>query len=171
MDEKSIVLIGFMGVGKTTIGRELAKKLNRKFIDIDSVIEKEFNMPTTEIFKIYGEKTFRAKEREMIEYYTKEKHLVISIGGGAFLQKEVKDVCLSRSIVVFLDISWDIWKERIVYLTRTRPNLQGKSINEIHDLFIERQPIYQDHHLKVNTDDLNVDESAYKIINDLSKLV
>ncbi|WP_156288382.1 shikimate kinase [Oceanobacillus salinisoli] len=167
MEQKSIVLIGFMGVGKTTIGREVADKLNRNFIDIDSEIEKAFDIPTTEIFQTYGQETFRRKEKELIKKYTQQKQLVISVGGGAFLQEEVKQLCLSNCIVVFLDISWDTWKERIGFLTRTRPNLQGKSLGEIKELFNERQPIYKNHHVKVNTDHLNVDEAAYKVINEL----
>jgi len=64
--EKSIVFVGFMGVGKTTIGKIVAKKLSRDFIDIDEVIEKEFGMPTTKIFEQFGEKTFREKEKSII---------------------------------------------------------------------------------------------------------
>ena len=64
--EKSIVFIGFMGVGKTTIGEMVAKKLYRDFVDIDQEIEKEFNMPTSQIFKEHGETFFRQKEKEVI---------------------------------------------------------------------------------------------------------
>lgn len=63
MYDKNIVLIGFMGTGKTSVGKKLAAHLNREFIDIDEVIEKEFGMPPTEIFKTYGEKTFRKKRK------------------------------------------------------------------------------------------------------------
>ncbi|RKQ35546.1 shikimate kinase [Oceanobacillus halophilus] len=170
MVKKSIVLIGFMGVGKTTVGKEIARKLNRNFVDIDHVIEREFNMPTTEIFKEYGEETFRKKEKELIKRYTQHRKLVISVGGGAFLQEEVKYLCLSSAVVVFLNISWDTWKDRIYFLTRTRPNLQGKSIEEIKQLFIERQPIYKDHHIKIDTDNLNIGEAAYKVINALGTI-
>ena len=64
--EKSIVFVGFMGVGKTTIGKKVAKKLYRDFLDIDEEIEKEFGMSTREIFEKFGEKTFREKEKEII---------------------------------------------------------------------------------------------------------
>ena len=64
--EKSIVFVGFMGVGKTTIGKKVAKKLYRDFFDIDEEIEKEFGMATTEIFEQFGEKTFREREKSII---------------------------------------------------------------------------------------------------------
>src|SRR5690606_42046693 len=88
LKEKSIVLTGFMGVGKTTVGKAVAKKLYRDFIDIDKEIEKKFQMPTTEIFKTYGEKTFRQAEKEMVLHFSQQKMKVISLGGGAFLQEE-----------------------------------------------------------------------------------
>jgi shikimate kinase len=71
--EKSIVFIGFMGSGKTTVGQLVAKKLYRSFIDIDQEIEKQFEMSTAEIFKTFGEKTFRDKEKEIITFFFKTK--------------------------------------------------------------------------------------------------
>lgn len=82
--EQSIVLIGFMGVGKTTIGKAVAKKLYRDFIDIDEEIEKKFNMPPSDIFKEYGESIFRQTEKELIIDSCKQKLKIISVGGGAF---------------------------------------------------------------------------------------
>src|SRR5690625_2549176 len=86
--EKSIVFIGFMGVGKTTVAKLVAKKLYRDFIDIDQEIEKEYGMPTTEIFKQLGEQTFREKEKEYVFYYSKQPLKVIALGGGAFMREE-----------------------------------------------------------------------------------
>src|SRR5690625_2105190 len=86
--EKSIVFIGFMGVGKTTVAQLVAKKLYRDFIDIDQEIEKEYGMPTTEIFKQLGEKTFREKEKEYVFHYSKQPLKVIALGGGAFIREE-----------------------------------------------------------------------------------
>ena len=91
--------------------RKLAKKLSRDFVDIDQEIEKEFNLPTTEIFKQFGEKAFREKEKSIIEYYSQQPLKIISVGGGAFLQEEIRKTCLSNCIVLFLDLSWENWKE------------------------------------------------------------
>lgn len=158
--EQSIVLIGFMGVGKTTIGKAVAKKLYRDFIDIDEEIEKKYNMPTSEIFKQYGENVFRQTEKEIIVDSCKQKLKIISVGGGAFLQDEVREACLSDCIIFFLDLSWESWKERISLLIDSRPVLQGKNIDQIKELFENRQPIYKEHHSRVVTDDLPVEEVA-----------
>ena len=164
---QSIVFIGFMGVGKTTIGQKVAKKLYRDFIDIDQEIEKEFNMPTTEIFKKFGEKTFREKEKEVIERFSQQKLKILSLGGGAFLQEDIRKICLSNCIVFYLDLSWDYWKERISLLIDSRPVLQSKSLEEIEDLFKTRQEVYSYHHSKVNTNNLDVDEVADFIVDSL----
>lgn len=164
---QSIVFIGFMGVGKTTIGQKVARKLYRDFIDIDQEIEKEFNMPTTEIFKKFGEKAFREKEKSVIESFSQQPLKIISVGGGAFLQEDIRNICLSNCIVFYLDLSWDYWKERIGLLIDSRPVLQSRSLEEIEELFYTRQEIYSYHHSKVNTNDLDVDEVADFIVDSL----
>ncbi|KWW13959.1 MULTISPECIES: shikimate kinase [Peribacillus] len=164
---QSIVFIGFMGVGKTTIGQKVAQKLYRDFVDIDREIEKEFNMPTTEIFKEFGEKVFREKEKSMIESFSKQQLKIISVGGGAFLQEDIRNICLSNCIVFYLDLSWDYWKERIGLLIDSRPVLQSRTLEEIEELFYTRQEIYSYHHSKVNTNDLDVDEVADFIVDSL----
>ncbi|WP_375540701.1 shikimate kinase [Virgibacillus saliphilus] len=165
--EKSIVLIGFMGVGKTSIGRAVARRLYRDFVDIDEVIEQEYGMPTSDIFQTIGEEAFREKEKETIIDYCKQKLKIISVGGGAFLQEEIRDTCLSECIVFFLDLSWEHWQERISLLIDSRPVLQGKNIDEIKELFHKRQPIYEKHHSKVETDNLIIDEVAEFITDSL----
>lgn len=165
--EKSIVFIGFMGAGKTSVGQLVAKKLYRSFIDIDQEIEKEFGMPTSEIFKTVGEKTFREKEKNLIATFSKQKLKIISVGGGAFLQEEIRDICLANCIVFYLDISWKSWKERLNILIDSRPVLQGRSLEEIEELFNQRQNIYAFHNSKFNTDNLEVEEVADYLIESL----
>ncbi|CAH0318465.1 Shikimate kinase [Peribacillus sp. Bi96] len=164
---QSIVFIGFMGVGKTTIGQKVARKLYRDFIDIDQEIEKEFNMPTTEIFKKFGEKAFREKEKSVIDSFSQQQLKIISVGGGAFLQEDIRNICLSNCIVFYLDLSWEYWKERIGLLIDSRPVLQSRTLEEIEELFYTRQEIYSYHHSKVNTNDLDVDEVADFIVDSL----
>ncbi|MEC2078641.1 shikimate kinase [Metabacillus fastidiosus] len=169
LKEKSLVFIGFMGVGKTTIGELVAEKLNRDFIDIDREIEKEYGMPTTEIFKTFGEKEFRAKEKAVIQSYSNQKAKIISVGGGAFLQEEIRNICLENCIVFFLDLSFELWKERMSLIIDTRPVLQGRNIEEIEELFRSRQEIYSSHHFKVTTDNKSEEEVAEYIIKCLTK--
>jgi shikimate kinase len=167
LKERSIVFIGFMGVGKTTIGKVVAKKLYRDFIDIDVELEKEFKMPIPQVFKEFGEKAFREKEKEFTIKFAKQGLHVISVGGGAFLQEEIKKACLDSCIVFFLDLSWDSWKDRISLIIDSRPVLQGKTIEEIEELFNSRQEIYEVHHSKVNTDNHDIEEIADYIVDSL----
>ncbi len=169
LTEKSIVFIGFMGVGKTTIGELVAKKLSRPFIDIDQEIEKEYGMPTSQIFKAIGETAFREKEKEVTCHYCTQKLKIISLGGGAFLQNEIRNICMDNCIVIYLDVSWDTWKERLNLLIDSRPVLQGRSLEEIEALFYTRQEIYSHHHLKINTDSQNYVEIAGHIIERLTE--
>lgn len=164
LSEKSIIFIGFMGVGKTTIGKLMAKKLYREFVDSDEEIEKEFGMPPTKIFETYGEKKFREKEQSLIVELSKQPLKVISLGGGAFLNENIRKACLKNGFVIFLDLSFDHWKERIGLLIETRPNLQNKSIEQIEDLYNSRQSTYAHHHFKVVIDGMNPEEITDYIV-------
>jgi shikimate kinase len=167
LKEKSIVFIGFMGAGKTTIGKLVAKKLYRDFIDIDEEIEREYKMPVSQIFAEMGEAEFRKKEKELTTLICEQKLQIISIGGGAFIQEEIKKVCLSSCIVIYLDISWDAWKQRLGLIIKSRPVLQGKSIEEIEELFYKRKEAYYPYHSKVEIDNQSMEEIADQIVESL----
>ncbi|MCM3569453.1 shikimate kinase [Neobacillus mesonae] len=153
-----------MGVGKTTVSKLLAQKLNRPFIDIDEEIEKEFNMPVPEIFQKFGEKIFRDRERELIISLAESKQKIISVGGGAFLQEDIKKVCLSTCTVIYLNISFENWKDRISLIIDNRPVLHGKTIVEMEELFYNRQAIYKDHHLNISVDNKNPEDIVNEIL-------
>ncbi|BAQ11263.1 shikimate kinase [Bacillus sp. OxB-1] len=166
--QQNIVLIGFMGVGKTTIGELVAKKLYRSFIDIDKEIEKEFGMSTTDIFTIHGEKVFRDRERELIQSYCEQQKLkIISIGGGAFMHPEVREACLANCTVLYLDVSWEEWKERLDILIENRPVLQNRNLEEIEQLFHERQGAYSLNNSSLMVDDQSAEEVADHIVESL----
>lgn len=166
--ERSIVLIGFMGVGKTTIGQLVAKKLNRDFIDVDQEIEKAFHMTIPELFQEKGEAFFRQTEKDMIvDICEQTKDKVISLGGGAFQQEEIRKIALKTCIVLFLDLSWENWKQRMELLIENRPLINNRSIEEIEQLFIKRKRIYSEHHVKVETDSLSPEEAADYIVETL----
>lgn len=134
----TIVLIGFMGVGKTTVGEVLARKTGRPFTDTDDAIVEAFGgMPIPEIFRTYGEPAFRKKEREVITSLVEEKEGVLSLGGGAFKQESIRDLCLQKATVVYLDMTFERWKERLGDLVDSRPLLQGKSMEEIESFFMK----------------------------------
>ncbi|MEK4027845.1 MULTISPECIES: shikimate kinase [Bacillaceae] len=165
--EKSIVFIGFMGVGKTTIGSLVAKKLGRPFVDIDEEIEKEYNMSINEIFAAHGEKGFREIEKQTIRSFCEQSLKVISLGGGAFMQPEVREICLANCHVVYLDMSWEPWKERLHDLIDSRPVLQGKDLKEIEELFYKRKSAYAINHTTLLVDSLTAEEAADCLIGSL----
>ncbi|WAA12950.1 shikimate kinase [Fervidibacillus halotolerans] len=168
IQKKPIVLIGFMGVGKSSVGKILATKLKRKWIDMDQTIEQKFDMNVETIFHTYGEKTFRETERKFISQFLRQSSTVISTGGGSFLQMDVQKKCMEKGFVIFLDITWDSWKKRLPLL-KNRPLLQGKSEQDIKELFFSRKSIYSSHHLKIDTDGLNINEIADAIFQKLKE--
>jgi shikimate kinase len=166
--ERNIVLIGFMGVGKTTVGQRVAQKLYRDFMDIDEEIEKIYRMPITQIFQELGEQEFRRFEKEFIVKTCSETKLkVISLGGGAYLHEEVRRVCLSKCIVFFLDLSWESWKERLPLIIDSRPVLQNKTLREIEELFLKRREAYALHNSKVCTNDREPETVADSIVESI----
>ncbi len=165
--QKSIVLIGFMGVGKTTIGELVAKKLYRSFIDVDQEIEKDFGMTIPEIFEQHGEAFFRDYEKKKTCALAEQKLKIVSIGGGAFLQPEIRESCLRNCIVFYLDVSWDEWKERLNILIDSRPVLQSRNIEEIEELFYKRQDAYSINHSKLTVNQRSAEEVADFIVDSL----
>jgi shikimate kinase len=166
--EKNIVLIGFMGVGKTTVGQLVAKKLYRDFIDIDQEIEKKYNMPISQIFKEMGEQSFRKIEREFVTTICeKQRCKIVSLGGGAFQQEEIRKVCLNNCIVLFLDLTWEAWKERLDLIVDSRPVLHDRTLDEVQELFEKRQLAYSKHNSKIQTDNQNPEEVADYIVSAL----
>jgi len=170
LKEKSIVLTGFMGVGKSSVGKVLANQLLRDFVDTDHLIEKEFNMPITKIFEKYGEEVFRSKEKELIQNLVKKKLKVISVGGGAFLNEEIREACLKNGLVIYLDISWKKWLERLPSLIQSRPLLKDKMENEIKELFEVRRKLYSSHHTRILVDNHSILEVADTITKSIKLL-
>lgn len=142
--ERNLVLIGFMGAGKTTVGKQVAGRLGFDFVDTDRELEKVLHMSVPQIFARKGEAWFRRQERNLIvRLCAGEQRKVLSLGGGAYLQEEVRRVCLEHGLVVFLDVSWDYWKkERYPRIRDNRPVLQNKTMEEIKGLFFERRRQY-----------------------------
>jgi len=154
-----------MGSGKTTVGQLLAKKLNRKFVDADREIEAQRGMPITEIFRSMGEAAFRRMERDfMLDLCRKEQRAVVALGGGAFMQEEIRDACLSSATVVFLDIGWTSWLARHELLMKTRPLLQNRPIEDIRAMFDARRQVYLQSHITIQTDDLRPEEICARIM-------
>ena len=163
--KKNLILLGMMGVGKSTLGKIAAKKQGLKFIDTDLNIEKKCSMKITEIFKKKGEDFFRLQEeREVLESLKKSK-CIIALGGGAFMNKSIRNIILKNSISVWLDVNLKTLNKRIKW-NKKRP-LVSKENNQkkINELYSERKNIYKLANYKVNCDNLSKEIITKKIIS------
>ena len=114
--DRSIVLVGMMGVGKTTVGRKLATLLNLPFVDADEEIERAAHMTVPEIFAQYGEPYFRDGERRVIARLVGDKEpgrKVLATGGGAFVDPDTRALILDRAVAVWIDSDIDTLLERV----------------------------------------------------------
>ena len=140
----NIILCGFMGCGKTSVGKRVAKLLNRQFCDLDNYIEKQTGMTVTEIFAKEGEQGFRTREAQAVEEVASQKGLVIASGGGTVLSQKNVD-CFHRygGKILFLDVPVAALQERLKNDKR-RPLLQRPDRREfIASLWEKRCPLYQ----------------------------
>lgn len=135
----NIVLCGFMGSGKTVVGRELAKIMGAKFVDTDELIEKEQGVAIKAIFAAHGEAYFRDLEYEMCKKVAQMKGAVVSTGGGAMTFARNVEAIKQGSKVVFLDASFDVICDRIGNST-TRPLFQDRE--KAKRLYDERKDKY-----------------------------
>lgn len=141
-DPRSIVLIGMMGVGKSTIGRRLALRLGLPFVDADDAIEHAAGMTIPEIFERYGEAGFRDGERRVITRLMEEGQQVIATGGGAFMNDETRALILEKGIAIWLDADIDILVER-VSRREGRPLLKDRDPRQVlTELAAIRNPVY-----------------------------
>lgn len=139
---KPIVLIGLMGVGKSTIGRRLAARLGIPFTDADHEIEAAAGLPITEIFERFGESHFRDGERRVIARLIDGKPKIVATGGGAFMNEETRALILREAIAVWIDADIDTLAER-VSRRDNRPLVKGKDARAVLSQLAEiRNPIY-----------------------------
>ncbi len=128
----NIYLTGFMGSGKSTIGALLAKKLERDFVDIDFIIEKQAGKVVSDIFKVHGESFFRSIEKSVVADCVLKRGLVVSLGGGTLLDEDNLKQVKSSGILLYLSTTpEEIWAR--IHNTNKRPLLQDKSGGMIGD--------------------------------------
>lgn len=160
-----IILIGFMGSGKTSVGQHLAKSLNLPFLDTDEQIERRSGMKITDIFAQYGERYFRDLETETVKKLAEDpQRKVISVGGGLPVEEKNQPYLKKMGSVVFLEARQDTLVARLEGDT-TRPMLKGGNLRErIQTLMAHRQEAYDkvaDFHIQ--TDERNFDEIVKEI--------
>lgn len=137
----NIILIGFMGSGKTFTGEKLASYMNINFIDIDEEIKTFFNMTISQIFNNKGEKYFRDIEYKICKKISNLKGYIISSGGGTLLYKRNQDLLLDKNLILFLDTPFNICYDRI--LDTDRPIASNLSKNKLYKLYLNRKKKYK----------------------------
>ena len=162
---KSLVLTGMMGVGKSTIGRLIAKRLKIKFIDVDKVIEKKEKKTIRRIFEDNGEKYFRKLEEKTTLKVLKNNRSVIALGGGAFINNEIRQKILSSCVSVWLKVDLDKLIKRYNKNDR-RPLLDKKKLNtDVKRIYQSRKKIYSLANFKINCDNIDKIKIVQKILN------
>ncbi len=145
---KIIFLVGFMGSGKTTLGRLLADHLGRRFIDLDEWIVEYVGKPITQIFADDGEAAFRRLESKLLCEVVKESNVVISLGGGAFVSETNQRLVKDHGIAIWLDCSFDVLLKRLED-TADRP--LNRSPEQLRELWQGRLPSYSQADLRIDT--------------------
>lgn len=169
--DRPIVLVGMMGVGKSTIGRKLASLLHLAFVDADDAIEEAAHMSISDMFELYGEASFRDGERRVIARLigeAGEKPKVVATGGGAFCNPETRALILDRAITVWLDSDVDVLVER-VGRKDNRPLLRGGDPHEILSrLRLEREQFYAEAPIQVKSGNVPHAHALAQIVKEIN---
>ena len=161
---KNLVLTGMMGVGKSTVGKCLAARLSFNFVDIDKVIEKKESSSINLIFKNKSETYFRKLENDITILEVKKKNSVISLGGGAFLNKSIRRAVKNSAVSFWLDVNTDELIKRLKK-SRKRPLLYKKNINEtVNKIYLERKRTYNEADYRIKCNFLSTDAIVEKIL-------
>jgi len=164
---KNIYLIGFMGSGKSTVGKILAEKLNMNFIDIDKLIEEKEGMKIKDIFEQKGESYFRELERKQIEAIVNQEGLVVSTGGGLGANLDNMNLMKKNGDVVWLDVSLNTVLDRLKN-DQDRPLLK-QPIEKIKQLFEERKNVYRLANIRINADKKTPSQIVEEILTKIKR--
>ena len=162
-----VILIGFMGVGKTSVGKKLARRLNFDFIDTDYEIEILVGKTIPDIFEQYGEKYFRKLEKSVLEKFTKNEDVVISTGGGIITTKENYNILKNEEKVIFLDASVETIIRHLHNERNKRPLLkESENLNKkIEELLSTRYEKYREvSDILIDINGKNIDEVISQIL-------
>ncbi|MBB3996247.1 shikimate kinase [Aureimonas pseudogalii] len=166
---RSVVLVGLMGAGKTTIGRRLAQLLELPFVDTDQEIEDAARMSVAELFAAYGEPEFRALEARVVARLVEGGRQVIATGGGAYMNEGTRRLLRERSVTVWLKADLDTLMERVAKRP-TRPLLRtADPRGTLRDLMDKRYPVYAQADLHIHSRNVKRDVIAREIIQSLAR--
>ena len=163
--KKNLVLTGMMGVGKSTVGKAVANKLSMQFIDIDKIIEKKENLSVHDIFEEKGEVYFRDLEKKTTVDESKKTNAVISLGGGAFVNSEIRRLVIKTCVSFWLDLHPKLIEKRVKN-SKKRPLLNNNNLTEtLEKIYYERKKIYSLANFKIDCNKMKLDLIVNKIIN------
>jgi len=151
--DRPVVLVGLMGVGKSTVGRRLARRLGLPFVDSDAEIEGAAGFPAAEVFERFGESDFRDGERRLVARLVEGDIRIIATGGGAYVDPRTRKLLNERSITVWLDAPVDILAERTSRRDTRAQLRQGDPKAVLEKLSEERRPSYAEAHIHVRSGD------------------
>ncbi len=159
LGRRSLVLVGMMGAGKSSIGRRLAQHLGLPFVDADAEIEAAAGMTIPEIFSTYGEGDFRSGEARVIARLLDEggrnSGLVLATGGGAFMNAETRAAIRAKGVSIWLKADFEVLMRRVRRRsTSDRPMLQGDPAQRIRELMDQRDPTYAEADITVMSRDV-----------------
>ncbi|MBR1520776.1 MAG: shikimate kinase [Bacteroidaceae bacterium] len=170
-----IILIGYMGAGKTTIGKVLAREVGLEFYDLDNYIEDRFHKKIPDIFAEKGEEGFREIERKMLHEVAEFENIIISCGGGTPCFFDNMEYMNSRGETVFLNASPEVLKEHLKMGKTVRPLIQGKTEEElvayIKESLQKRLPFYQQAKHTVDIEVIHTREQIKNYVNEIMELV
>jgi len=160
-------LVGFMGVGKSTVGALLASRLGWEFIDLDQEIEKKHNQSIREIFVHQGEPQFRKMETDALASLKKRVHCVVALGGGAFVEENNRNLIRHLGYSIFLDCPLEIILNRCP-IDETRPLFQNRT--QLRELFAVRLPHYLTCDLRIEISNLTPENIVDRIAQQMADL-
>uniref|UniRef100_A0A2A4YT39 Shikimate kinase n=1 Tax=OCS116 cluster bacterium TaxID=2030921 RepID=A0A2A4YT39_9PROT len=167
LGNQSIVLIGLMGAGKTTLGRRLAKHLDLPFKDADQEIEAAAGMDVTEFFATFGEEKFREGEEKVISRLLDNGPQILATGGGAYMRQTTRDNIKRQGISIWLRGDLELLMNRIA-LRQTRPLLQVDNPKEVMQKLIdERYPVYAQANITIDTIDAPHNVMIEKLLDEM----
>ncbi len=162
--KKNLVLTGMMGVGKSTVGKKLAKKLKRKFKDIDNIIVEKEKTSIREIFETKGENYFRKIEKKLTLEELKKSNLIIALGGGAFINPSIRKEVKNSATSIWLDLNLKSILRRLKNI-RKRPLLNKENLEEtLNKIYSERKKFYNESNFRIRCSSLNINSIVNKII-------
>jgi shikimate kinase len=172
LGRRSIVLVGMMGVGKSSIGRRLAARLSIPFVDADSEIEKAAGMSVADIFARHGEADFRSGEARVIARLLESGPQVLATGGGAFMNQKTRDAIRAKGVSIWLKAELEVLLRRISKRRSERPLLATDDpATTLRNLLTEREPVYAEADLTVQSSDVSHDAIVADIMTALASLL